>query len=235
MSAPRSARTVLLTGANRGIGLALTRELLARGDRVIAACRDPAAAADLAALTGQGAQLVALDVASPPSVAQLASQLADEPLDVVINNAGVAEDRGGLATFDVAVWRRTYEINVFGAVAVANAFLPNLLRGREKKLINISSAAGSLTTAKADNPAYRSSKAALNMAMRCIAVELKPAGVAVAILSPGIVATDMTAQRGYANAITPETSARGLADRIDEASLETSGEFRRYNGDPIPW
>jgi len=235
MTTSKTSRTVLLTGANRGIGLALTLELLGRGDQVIAACRNPDQATALAALAGRGLRRVTLDVSSVESVARLADQLGGEALDVVISNAGIAEDLGGLRAFDAAVWRRTYEVNVFGAVAVASAFLPNLLSGREKKLINISSAAGSLTNAREDNPAYRSSKAALNMAMRCAAIELKAEGIAVAILSPGIVATDMTSQRHDAKMITPEESARGLADRIEETTLENSGSFRRYNGDQIPW
>ena len=218
--------TALVTGSNRGIGLELCRQLKARGDDVIAACRKPSPA-----LTALGVRIHAdVDVTSGASVSALVKSLDGVEIDVLINNAGILT-REALDDLDFDRMRRQYEINALGPLRVTHALLPQLAAGA--KVAIITSRMGSI----ADNSSggrygYRMSKAAVNMAGVSLAMDLRDRGIAVALLHPGFVRTEMTGHEGF---IDPPESAAGLLARIDELSVETTGSFWHENGERLPW
>ncbi len=217
---------VVITGANRGIGLELARQLAARGDEVIAACRS--ASPELA---GLGVEVVdGVDVTTDEGVAVLTQQLAGRTVDVVVNNAGLLTSES-LDELDFGRIRRQLEVNALGPLRLTAALVPHL--GRGSKVAIVTSRMGSI----ADNTSggrygYRMSKAAVNMAGVSLARDLADRGVAVAILHPGFVRTDMTGHQGL---VDPPESAAGLIARIDELTLETSGGFWHANGERLPW
>lgn len=222
--------TSLITGANRGIGLELARQLKARGHDVIATCRT--SNADLDAL---GVRVIAdVDVGDDGSVAALASALGDTTLDVLINNAGILQMET-LDALDFDSIRRQFEVNSLGPLRVTAALLPNLDAG--SKIALVTSRMGSI----ADNGSggaygYRMSKAALNMAGSSLARDLAKREIAVAILHPGMVATDMTKRFGHSPAMQQADDTAGkLLDRIDGLSMENSGTFWHANGEELPW
>ena len=222
---------VVVTGANRGIGLELVRQLLARGDRVEAAVRDPDNATELNQLA---ARVHRVDVTRDAHVAELAAALGDAAIDMVINCAGVyGGSRQSLGNFDIADAMRTYDVNAFGPLRVTRALLPHVRRGTVKKLVHVTSGMGSI----ADNKmggfyGYRMSKAALNMMSRSLAIDLRADGIASYVINPGWVQTDM----GGSNAPTPvEVSVRGMLREIDAATLADSGEFLDYKGGRYVW
>jgi NAD(P)-dependent dehydrogenase (short-subunit alcohol dehydrogenase family) len=217
---------VLITGANRGIGLALARLYAGRGDRVIGVCRKPSAA-----LAAAGVQIEAgVDVTSDVDVAALAGRLAGVPIDVLVLNAGILreDDLDNVRLADVSA---QLEANAVGPLRVTLALRGNLHEG--SKIGVITSRMGSI----ADNGSggsygYRMSKAALNAMGMSLARDLKGAGVAVAILHPGWVRTDMTGNSGRMDA---EESARLLSERLAGLTLETSGTFWHANGEVLPF
>lgn len=224
--------TVLVTGANRGIGLQITQLLAERGDRVIAACRTTSDS--LNALAGESALDIeiyqGLDVTSDDAVAALVAHLSGVSLDILINNAGVLT-RESLEDLDFERMRRQFEINTFGPLRVTRAVLDNLRAG--SKIAMVTSRMGSI----ADNTSggmygYRMSKAALNIGAVSLARDLAERAIAVAILHPGFVRTDMTGGRGHVDA---SESARGLIARIDELSVGNSGTFWHAQGEVLPW
>jgi NAD(P)-dependent dehydrogenase (short-subunit alcohol dehydrogenase family) len=223
----------LVTGANRGIGKELVRQLLARGDRVEACVRDPDAH-PLDELASPALRVHRLDVASDASVAALATALGDTALDLVINNAGVyggpnQSSRGG---FDFADAMKTFDINALGAMRVSLALLPHLRRGTGKKLAHITSGMGSI----GDNTsggfhAYRMSKAALNMLARGLAVDLRSEEIISVAINLGWVQTRM----GGPSAPTPvDESVRGILGALDKATLADSGEFLDWRRPRFP-
>jgi len=217
---------ILITGAARGIGLELTRQFAARGDRVIAVCRTPSS--ELQQI--EGVRIIAdIDVTDADAIAQLATQLSHQALDVLINNAGVLSDES-LQNCNAATIRHQFEVNALAPLLLTRALLPNLRAG--SKIVLITSRMGSI----GDNGSggmygYRMSKAALNAAAKSLAIDLKGAGIAVGILHPGLVATDMGGPQG----IPPTESATNLLARIDQLSMANSGEFLHANGSPLPW
>lgn len=217
--------TVLITGANRGIGLELARQLRARDDEVIAVCRKSSAALD-----ELGCRVISgIDVANDDTVDRLANALEGTALDVVVNNAGILEP-DSLETIDFDSMRRQFEVNTLGPLRVALATLPNLREGG--KLVIITSRVGSL----ADNGSgryygYRTSKTAVNMIGVNLALDLRERGIAVLLLHPGMVATDMTGHSG----IPAAQSATGLIERIDSLGLAETGTFWHADGEPLPW
>lgn len=223
-------QTALVTGSNRGIGLELCRQLAARGMRVIATCRHSAQA--LEAL--DNVEIIdEVEVSDPKSLARLADKLSGRRIDWLINNAGIA---GGLGLGDidataVSSFKRMYEVNSLGPLLVTQALLPNLHEGAKVGIVT--SRMGSI----ADNDsggsyAYRMSKAAVNAAGKSLSIDLKPRGIAVAILHPGWVRTDMT---GHGGLIDADESAAGLIQRMAELTLDNSGTFWHMNGDVLPW
>jgi len=218
--------TLLITGANRGIGLELARLAAERGDRVIAACRSPSPELEALGVRVESG----VDVTSDEAGARLAAALEGTTLDVLVNNAGVLE-RETLEDLDFESIRRQLEVNSLGPLRVTAALLPRLADGA--KIAFVTSRMGSI----ADNTSggrygYRMSKAALNIAAVSLAHDLRPRGVAVILLHPGYVATDMT---NHSGAVAPADAAAGLLARIDELTLERSGTFRHANGEPLPW
>jgi len=228
--------TVLVTGANRGLGLEFVRQYAADGARVMACARHPGEAKamlDIAAPSKGKVTVHPLDVASDASVAHLASEIGDEPIDILINNAGVyGGDHQRLGDIDYEAWIRTFNVNALGPVRVIEALRGNLMKGREKKAVAITSAMGS--TARHDGGAliYRASKAALNNAVRGLSLALKPDGLILAAMHPGWVKTDM----GGANAaLTPERSIASMRKVIAGLSPADSGRYINYDGSEIPW
>jgi NAD(P)-dependent dehydrogenase (short-subunit alcohol dehydrogenase family) len=228
----------VVTGANRGIGLELVRQLHARGDVVEACVRDPGSATALAALAGDRVRIHALDVTVAGTVQALAAVLSDAAIDTVFNVAGsyggstqsLGQMAEHLALADVAA---TYDINAMGPLRVTLALLPHLRRGSTKKLVHVTSGMGSI----ADNSsggyyAYRMSKAALDMMSKSLAVDLRREQIISVVINPGWVQTDM----GGPNApTTVEDSVRGILRETDAATLADSGEFLNWKGGRLPW
>jgi NAD(P)-dependent dehydrogenase (short-subunit alcohol dehydrogenase family) len=228
--------TILVTGASRGIGLALTRHYASRGDTVIAAARAPKTSTGLSALVANKAgnskvEPIALEVTDEAQLKRLAETLAGRPIDIAICNAGIMSSRGGIeaAGHDAAEWQRVLMTNVAGVFLTARAVLPNLELANGGKLAVISSMMGSSRQATGDTLAYRVSKAAAANLGLNLSADLKSKGIAVGIYHPGWVSSDMG---GSSAPVTPADSAAGLVDRIDRLSISTTGVFEDYRGQP---
>ena len=222
--------TVLISGANRGIGLELARQYAADGAQVIAGVRNPDAAAALK--TVSGVEVHALDVSDDASVQAFRQAVGDQPIDILIANAGVFGAQQRLGAFDFADWLKTYAVNSLGPVRLAQAFLPNVKAGADKKMVAVTSSLGVTSAHGGDMFAYRASKAALNNAWAGLAAALKSDGVTCLLLHPGWVKTDMG---GKSAQITPEQSVDGLRQRVAEAGAAQSGKLFAYDGKPLPW
>jgi NAD(P)-dependent dehydrogenase (short-subunit alcohol dehydrogenase family) len=230
ISSIANAETVLITGANRGIGLELARQYAADGWQVIGTARRPDAAKDLEALD---VQIVQLDVADQASVDRMSEELNDQAIDVLINNAGILSTMRSISEIDFEVFNQVLAVNTVGPIRVTQALLPNLRAGKMKKIINTSSIAGSISRRTRGGPyGYSESKAALNMFTRSLAAELKPEGFICIVIHPGWVQTDM----GGANArVTVADSASGIRNVIANLTTEGSGEFWTFEGEQLPW
>ena len=217
--------TTLITGANRGIGLEMTRQLAARGDTVIAVCRR--ASPELA---GLGVEIIeGVDVGSDDSVSELARQLEGRPLDRLVNNAGILQ-RTALDNLDWDAMLRQFEINSIGPLRVTTALRANLARG--SKVFIVTSRMGSIEdNTSGGSYGYRMSKAAVNMAGKSLSVDLKDEGIGVFLLHPGWVSTDMTGGTG----IDVQESAAGLINTMDRLGLEETGTFWHQEGYALPW
>jgi len=220
------SNVVVITGANRGIGLELARHYAAEGCEVIGVCRQ--SSDELASVAAQ--VIDGVDVTTDAGIDKLKSGLADKSISLLINNAGLLQDEQ-LGSIDFDSIRTQMEINAYAPLRVAEALVP--LMGQGSKIANITSRMGSI----ADNDSggrygYRASKAALNAFGKSLAVDLKPRGIAVAQLHPGYVKTRMV---NFGGLITPEESARGLAERIANLTLENTGSFWHSNGEELPW
>jgi NAD(P)-dependent dehydrogenase (short-subunit alcohol dehydrogenase family) len=219
--------TVLITGASRGIGREFARQYEAGGWRVIATCRDPSKY-DL-----EG-EVYSLDVTDPDSVAALHRDLYGEGIDLLINNAGIYGPRGlELGSLDYDAWEEVLRTNLLGAMRVAEAFAHHLAVSEKKKMVFISSKVGSI----ADNSSggsyiYRSSKTALNMAVKSLSLDLSGKGVICLLLHPGWVQTDMGGESAPIDAATSVAGMRAVIDRADAAD---SGRFFNYDGNELPW
>ena len=230
---------VVVTGTNRGIGLELVRQLIARGDEVDAVARkaeviyeDPASAGEL--IPAGHIRLWRCDVTDDAAVRTFATELGDAMIDMVINNAGVY---GGAHQsnhdLDFAEALDTYNVNALGPLRISTALLPHVRRGRVKKLVHITSGLGSI----ADNRSggfygYRMAKTALTMMSKNLAVELRSEGIASYVINPGWVQTDMGGKNA---AITPAESVTGILRTIEAATLEQSGEFLDWKGGRYPY
>ena len=231
-------RKILVTGANRGIGFELTKQLVERGDRVIATARKPSQSNTLnrLAMAHPGRlTLLPLDVADPRSIAELAKETAMvvESLDGLVNNAGVLVSGENFGQLDPKSLQDTFATNVVGPTLLTQALAPMLESGNAARVLNISSTLGSIGgTQRFGTPSYAISKAALNMATRQLALALAPRGVTVAAVSPGWVKTDM----GGAGAQIPvEESARDLIAFFDALAPEHAGGLFERSGEPIPF
>jgi NAD(P)-dependent dehydrogenase (short-subunit alcohol dehydrogenase family) len=222
--------TVLITGANRGIGLEYARRFEAKGYTVIGTARQPDEATELKAL---GVRVEALDVTDAASVSALARRLDGVPIDVLINNAGIG-DRGDtdvLAT-DLALFERTLAVNTIGPLRVTQALLPNLRAGKRKHIVNMSSRLGSIALNNGSYPAYRASKAALNQVNRSLSIDLGKQGFVVVVVHPGWVRTELG---GTEAPLLPDESVRGLVALIERLAASDNGRFYDYLGAEIPW
>lgn len=220
------SRTVLITGANRGIGLELARHYAKQGDNVIGVCREASDELNQIAFK----VIEHIDVTSPSSVGQLASALSNISVDILINNAGLFSNET-LGELDFESIERQMEVNAYGPLRVAQALLPNLTS--DSKIANITSRMGSIEDNTSGNYyGYRASKAALNAFGKSLAMDLKPKGIAVALLHPGFVQTRMV---GFNGDISPEQAASGLAQRIEELNINNTGGFWHSNGEQLPW
>jgi NAD(P)-dependent dehydrogenase (short-subunit alcohol dehydrogenase family) len=224
---PREPQRFVITGAGRGIGLELARQVAARGDQVLATVRKPTA--ELSAIAG--VEIVeGIDVADDAAADALRARVGDRRVDVLLLNAGILE-RHGLKELDPTSIRRQFEVNALAPLRIAAALAGQL--GAGSKIAIVTSRMGSL----ADNGSggyygYRMSKAAVNIAGISLAHDLRAKGVAVVLLHPGYVRTGMTGGNGDVDA---GTSAEGLLARIDELTLATSGRFFHANGSELPW
>ena len=227
--------SVLITGANRGIGLEFARQYQAAGWQVIACCRNPAAADDLAALTQSGSlSIEQVDVADLTSIDKLATALADISLDLLINNAGIFTDTGApFGQFNYDDWLRNFQVNTIGPAKMVEAFYPHLLRGDLRKVACLSSQMASISAAGRDGAySYRASKAGLNGTMATLARELVDPLFHFYLFHPGWVATDM----GGAEApVKPRESVTKIREQIQTRNPEGGALFLTYAGTELHW
>lgn len=229
--------TILITGASRGLGLEFCRQYLLAGWQVIATCRSPVEANALQALAQNHdtLKIYPLDVTDFSGIEALSQELRDIRVDVLLNNAGIYSDTSsnGFGRLDYTAWQQTFYVNTMAAVKMIEAFLPQLQRGEKKLAVSISSLMGSM----ADNTSggsllYRSSKAALNAAMKTLSIDLRPQAIGVLILHPGWVRTDMGGKNAL---IDVEESVSGMRRCIEAFSLSKTGTFVKFDGTEMPW
>lgn len=227
---------VLVTGANRGLGLEFVKQYAEAGATVYACCRNPEGAAALRKVcdaVGGKASLHALDVTSGDSVTALAESFHGQPLDILINNAGIYGPRNQSAEdMDYDGWARTFAVNSMAPLLVAQAFRENLKKGREKKLVTITSIMGSMSHNSGAYLAYCSSKAAVNNVMSGLAQAWKGDGIVVALIHPGWVKTDMGGKNA---ALEPHESIAGMRRVIAGLTQKHSGRYLDYNGEELQW
>ncbi|MEZ6186427.1 MAG: SDR family oxidoreductase [Planctomycetota bacterium] len=227
--------TVLITGASRGLGLEFAKQYAQDGWDVIATCRTPEQATALTQLAKAHGSLrvTALDVSDPASVAALGDRVGNGAIDLLLNNAGVFGDRAGFGSVDYDVWARTLATNTLAPLRLSETLVEHVARSEKKLIAHVTSKMGSI----ADNTSggmyvYRSSKAALNMVNKSMAVDLAGRGITCVVLHPGWVATDM----GGANApLQPEPSVRGMRQVLAGLTPAKTGKFFNYDGEELPW
>ncbi|HEY3327487.1 MAG TPA: SDR family oxidoreductase [Novimethylophilus sp.] len=229
--------TLLITGANRGLGLEFVKQYAAAGWRVLACCRDPGQARALGKIAADSQGRVmshALDMADFHAIDTLAEELRDIPIDLIINNAGIYPDRNsGFGRTDYDVWASAFRVNAMAPLKMAEAFIGHLERAKGKSIATVGSKMGSV----ADNTSggcylYRSSKAAVNIVVKSLAIDLAGRGIKAVVLHPGWVQTDM----GGPNAlITAEQSVAGMCNVLTRLTVADSGRFIAYDGKDVPW
>jgi len=235
--------TVLVTGANRGIGFEFVRQYAAQGWRVIAGVRNPGSADALRALGADKVEIERLDVGSVASVDALAAKLAGQSIDVLINNAGLFGDfeTQTFGQIDFAQFDTFMRTNALGPLKMCEAFTPHVKASAQKKMISVTSQAGSFALDSGGLPGmyfYKSSKAAQNMIMRTVAKDVQAHGISVGILSPGMVNTtgeELPPERRFPGMVEPPESVAGMIGVIAALDSATTGSFIRYTGDPQPW
>lgn len=221
--------TILVTGANRGIGLEFVKQYAADGAEIIACCREPAKASELKSVEGK-VDIHALDVGDPASVAALKKDLGDQPIDILINNAGIGGPRDG--KFDLDAWLNVFRVNSIVPFLMALTFKSNLKSGKEKKLVTITSALGSIAESGGGYQPYRASKSAVNSLMHGLSKEWTGDGILIGIFHPGWVQTDMG---GSSAPVKVQDSVKGLRARIAELNHAKSGTYRDFQNREIPW
>jgi NAD(P)-dependent dehydrogenase (short-subunit alcohol dehydrogenase family) len=227
--------SILITGANRGLGLEFAKQYAEAGYRVFAAVRDPQRADSLRALAARHPQLSvhAVEVTDPASVRTLAEQLAHEPLDILLNNAGwYGPQQQSVGKLDLDGFLETLRVNTVAPLRMVDAFLPHVEKGQRKLLIAVTSGMGSIAESSGGYYAYRASKAALNMTFRNLALDLKPRGVISVVVNPGWVKTDMG---GPGAQLEPPQSIGMMRKIFDALTPDDSGKFLNYRGGTLPW
>lgn len=230
-------KTVLITGANRGLGLEFTRQLCEQNIQVIATCREPAKAGFLQQLAkvNEGLSIFELDVSDDQSINKFVAEIGNQPIDWVINNAGITGDPGvTVGNIQRDNFLRVFNVNCLGALKVSEALLPNLQKGNDKLIVAITSQMGSISNIHFGRAyAYRASKAALNCAMRSFAIDIKETGVKVMLLHPGWVKTDLGGPNGEIDA---ELSVAGMLTVIlINRSVCHAEVMYSYDGTLIDW
>jgi NAD(P)-dependent dehydrogenase (short-subunit alcohol dehydrogenase family) len=229
--------STLITGANRGLGFEFARQSLADGWQVYAACRNPQSASELRRLADASddkLQILALDVIDSVSVQAAAAKLDGQAIDLLLNNAGIGGPRGqSVGNIDYEAWAKVLDVNTMGPLRVSEAFVDHVAQSERKLIVTITSGMGSL----ADNTsggayAYRSSKAAVNMVMRSLAIDLAPRGIACVVINPGWVLTDMG---GPHATLTTAESVKKLRRLIETLGPGQSGKFFNYDGREYAW
>ena len=229
--------SVLITGANRGLGSEFARQYFANGWQVYAACRDPNTASELRRLTdasGHKVRILALDVTDLASVKAVAAELDGQAIDLLLNNAGVMRARGQtMGNIDYEAWAKVLDVNTVGPMRVSEAFIDHVAPSEGKLIVTLTSGMGSL----ADNTsggsiAYRSSKAAVNMVMRSLAIDLARRGITCVVVNPGWVRTDMGGPRAT---LTPAESVTTLRRLLETLGPAQSGKFVNYDGREYAW
>lgn len=226
--------TVLITGANRGLGLEFTKQYAADGWQVLACCRAPNKADALQALVKahQNITVLPLDVADFTQIDALAEKLKAQPIDVLISNAGVYPE-SSFESLNMDDWAFAFKVNSMAPFKMINAFKQHIGNSALKKAVTLSSKMGSIDdNSGGGSYIYRSSKTAVNMVMKSLSIDLKPLGISVVTLHPGWVQTDMGGPNGLINT---QTSVNGLRLVIDHVTIENSGKFIAYDGKEIAW
>jgi NAD(P)-dependent dehydrogenase (short-subunit alcohol dehydrogenase family) len=227
--------TVLITGAGRGLGLEFVKQYAAAGYRVFATARKPESARELVALQKQHANvsLHTLEVSEPASLSALVAQLSGEPIDILINNAGVmGPERQQLGSLDYDGMLQTLISNAIAPLRIAEALLENVAKSQRKLITAITSGMGSIADSSGGYYAYRASKAALNMNFRNLARDLAPRGITTIVINPGWVKTDMG---GAGAKLSPAESIGGMRKVFDAVKLEDSGRFMNHDGGELTW
>lgn len=232
--------TVLITGANRGIGLEYVRQYAARGWTVIATARKPGEATELKGLAAANPAILVeqLDVSDLASVDALAEKYQGKPVDILVNNAGITGSPADqvFGKLNYPVFEQVFRTNVMGPLKVAEAFLPHLEAGQQKKLVNVSSSEGSIGSVTAGRTYfYRASKAALNMEMKNLASVLKGKGIALALINPGPVDTDMMKGAPKSMLRSKEQAVADMIRITDRLRVDTTGLYWNYSGEFLPW
>ena len=221
---------VLVTGANRGLGLEFVSQLQGQGYEVIGTARSPQKAVDLKAT---GARVEQLDVTDQASVDSLASRLEGVAIDMLINNAGMLNRADStLDTLDFELMERSFQVNSLGPLRVTQALLPNLKAGQKKTIISITSRLGSIELSTGGLYSYRASKTALNQINKIISSELAPEGFTCVVMHPGWVRTDMG---GESATLSKAESISGMLGVIEGLTTESTGKFFNYDGEELPW
>lgn len=245
-AATRDTPVALVTGANRGIGLALSTVLAEKGWRVIATCRDPEHADELKALSARHPAVTVdrLDVTDDAALDALAARYRGQPIDVLINNAGILGNPQAqqLGNFDQKTFEDVMRVNAFAPLRVAQAFLENVAASGQKKIVTLTSGAGSLAAVgqARDNYFYRMSKSASNMSMLLLQNEVRPRGVIVALVSPGPVDTQMNREWRHGappspSLLSPLQSATAVVTLIGQLTPERAAHALSHDGREIPW
>lgn len=231
-------KTTLITGANRGIGLEFSRQYAAEGWRVLACSRNPEKSDELNKLAAQYPELIkilALDVSDHVQVERLGQELSDESIDLLINNAGIypKSDANGFGHTDYAEWMQIFRINTMAPLKMAETFATQLARSKQKTFVTITSKMGCIgDNSGGGNYLYRSSKTAVNMVVKSLAIDLQSAGITSILIHPGWVKTDMGGSNAF---ISTEQSVSGMRKVIGNLTMADSGKFFSYDGKEIPW
>ncbi len=225
---------VLITGANKGIGLEMTRQYVEKGDEVIACIRNPQAATELNELASGGKVTVeTMDVGDPESIASARARIGDGSIDILINNAGaVGGAQQSIDDVDIEEWHKTLDVNTIGPLLIARAFKPNLAASGDGKLMTVTSQLAASTWPMGGMYIYSSTKAGVSKVCQALALDWKDEPITVALMHPGWVKTDMGGPHAE---LTAQESASGIISVIDGLTKADSGKFYKWNGEIHPW